>query len=73
MKIAYPKSTEKQSRKYGRKVVQDLFDRHNVIAHQVDRTHESGERNDIDRAFVEKCISDVVLIVTTIHSLAEDK
>lgn len=73
MKIAYPKSTEQQSRKYGRKVVQDLFDRRNVIAHQVDRTHESAERNDIDRAFVEKCISDIVLIVTTIHSLAEDK
>ena len=73
MKIAYPKSTEQQSRKYGRKIVQDLFDRRNAIAHQVDRKHESAERNDIDRAFVEQCITDIELIVSTIHNIAENR
>jgi uncharacterized C2H2 Zn-finger protein len=73
MKIAYPKPTEQQSRKYGRKIVQDLFDRRNAIAHQVDRKHESAERNDIDRAFVEQCITDIELIVSTIHNIAENR
>lgn len=73
MKVAYPKSTENQSRKHGRKVIQSLFDRRNVIAHQVDRKHESAERNDIDQAFVEQCISEVELIVATIHNIAENK
>jgi cob(I)alamin adenosyltransferase len=73
MKVAYPKPTENQSRTYGKKVVQNLFDRRNAIAHQVDRKHESAEKNDIDQAFVEQCISDVKLIVTTIHNIAEKK
>lgn len=72
MNVAYPRPTEKQSRQHGRKVIQNLFDRRNVIAHQVDRKHESAERNDIDRAFVEQCISDVELIVNTIHNIAEN-
>lgn len=73
MKVAYPEPTEQQSRRRGKKVVQDLFDRRNAIAHQVDRAHESAERNDIDRAFVEQCISDIELIVTTIHNIAKNK
>jgi hypothetical protein len=73
MVAAYPRSTAKQSRDYGRKVIRDLFARRNAIAHQVDRKHESAEQNDIDRAFVEQCIADVDLIVSTIHSIAESK
>lgn len=70
---AYPIGTENQCRKHGRKVIQDLFDRRNAIAHQVDRKHESAEQNDIDRAFVEQCITDVELIVNVTHSIAESK
>lgn len=73
MVVAYPLSTEKQSRQQGRRVIQDLYDRRNAIAHQVDRKHESAEQNDIDRAFVEQCISEVEKIVNVTHSIAESK
>lgn len=73
MNIAYPRPKEEYSRKEGRRIVQALYNRRNAIAHQVDRKHESAEQNDIDRAFVEQCITEVELIVNAAHSIAESK
>ena len=60
---AFPSDKEETSNKYGSKVVADLFERRNVIAHQ----------NDISKEFVSDYISKVETIMSSIHSIAEDK
>ncbi len=70
---AFPSDKEETSNKYGSKVVADLFERRNVIAHQNDRSHASAEQNDISKEFVSDYISKVETIMSSIHSIAEDK
>ena len=70
---AFPRNKEADSIKDGKKIVTELFQRRNIIAHQNDRSHASAEQNDITKEFVEKYISNVESIVNAIHSLAEEK
>ena len=73
MKKAFPRPKEETSQKDGAKIITDLFQRRNAIAHQNDRSHASAEQNDITKEFVEDYISKVETIVNAIHSLAEGK
>lgn len=73
MKKAFPHPKEETSQKDGAKIITDLFQRRNAIAHQNDRSHASAEQNDITKEFVEDYISKVETIVNAIHSLAEEK
>ena len=73
MKKAFPRSKEETSQKDGAKIITDLFQRRNAIAHQNDRSHASAEQNDITKEFVEDYISKVETIVNAIHSLVEEK
>ena len=73
MKKALPRSKEETSQKDGAKIITDLFQRRNAIAHQNDRSHASAEQNDITKEFVKDYISKIKTIVNAIHSLAEDK
>ena len=73
MKKAFPRSKEETSQKDGAKIITDLFQRRNAIAHQNDRSHASAEQNDITKEFVKDYISKIKTIVNAIYSLAEDK
>lgn len=73
MKKAFPCLKEEISQKKGAKIITDLFQRRNAIAHQNDRSHASAEQNDITKEFVEDYISKVETIVNAIHSLAVEK
>lgn len=73
MKKAFPRSKEETSPKDGAKIITDLFQRRNAIAHQNDRSHASAEQNDITKEFVKDYISKIKTIVNAIYSLAEDK
>lgn len=70
---AFPRNNEETSKKDGSKIVTELFQRRNAIAHQNDRSHASAEQNDITKEFVEDYISKVEAIVNAIHSIAEEK
>lgn len=73
MRTAFAESGEKQALDDGKQFVKLLFDRRNAIAHQVDRSHISAEKNDISREYVEECMDGVCRIIHAIHSLAEAK
>ena len=70
---AFPRDKEEASKKEGAKIITELFQRRNTIAHQNDRSHASAEQNDISKEYVEEYISKVETIVDAIHSLAEEK
>ena len=70
---AFPRDKDEASKKEGAKIVTELFQRRNTIAHQNDRSHASAEQNDITKEYVEEYISKVETIVDAIHSLAEEK
>lgn len=69
MKTAFSANDENA----GKKFIRELFERRNAIAHQVDRSLSSAEKNDISREYVEECISGVRSIVYAIHNKAEEK
>lgn len=71
MAKAFPQTTINESHRYGRSIVQSLFERRNAIAHQVDRKHATAEQTDIDRAFVEDRSREVEAIVTAVQEIAE--
>lgn len=70
---AFPRDKEETSKKEGARIVAELFQRRNAIAHQNDRSHASAEQNDITKEFVDGYISKVETIVNAVHSLAEEK
>lgn len=70
---AFPSDKEEISRKIGARVVTELFDRRNAIAHQNDRNHASAEQNDISKEYVSDYISKIEAIVNSIHEIAEEK
>lgn len=70
---AFPSDKEETSRKKGGKVVEELFHRRNVIAHQNDRRHESAVQNDITKEYVLDYIYKIETIVNSIHEIAENK
>ena len=71
MERAFSKES-KDPIKYGKKVVIDLFQRRNDIAHQNDRSHASAKKQDITKEFVEKYITNIELIVNAIYDIALD-
>lgn len=71
MERAFSKES-KDPIKYGKKVVIDLFQRRNDIAHQNDRSHASAKKKDITKEFVEKYITNIELIVNAIYDIALD-
>ena len=74
MKKAFSNMSENDtSFQDGRKIVKDLFERRNQIAHQSDRKHNDATKNIITKEYVEKCISDVVAIVNSIQEIAVSK
>lgn len=70
---AFPSDKEETSVKQGGKIVEELFGRRNVIAHQNDRSHASAVQNDITKEFVADYISKIEAIVDSIHEIAEAK
>jgi hypothetical protein len=71
MERAFSKES-KDPLKYGKKIVIDLFQRRNDIAHQNDRSHASAKKQDITKEFVEKYITNIELIVNAIYDIALD-
>jgi len=73
MHRAFHKDTVNASDKHGYRLVKQLFDRRNKIAHQNDRDHSSAAQTDITKEFVEQYISDIEAIVNAIHDIAKEK
>ena len=73
MHRAFHKDTVNASDKYGYRLVKQLFDRRNKIAHQNDRDHSSAAQTDITKEFVEQYISDIEAIVNAINDIAKEK
>lgn len=70
---AFPSENEGVSTKQGAQIVEELFRRRNIIAHQNDRSHSSAVQNDITKEFVSDYISKIEAIVNSIHEIAEGK
>ena len=73
MHRAFRKDTINASDKYGYRLVKQLFDRRNKIAHQNDRDHSSAAQTNITKEFVEQYISDIEAIVNAINDIAKEK
>lgn len=73
MHKAFSKATSNESQKYGAKIVEDLYKRRNVIAHQNDRDHASAKQNSITKGFVEEACRNIVTIVNAIQTIAKEK
>lgn len=56
-----------------KRIVNELFNRRNVIAHQSDRKHANAEKNSITREQVEYFILNIEKIVFAIHEVAIEK
>jgi hypothetical protein len=59
--------------KEGNRFVQSLFRRRNAIAHQNDRSHDSGIQDDIDKTYVVDNIETVKRITHEIFVIANAK
>lgn len=70
---AFPSDNEEKSIKNGARIVEQLFRRRNIIAHQNDRSHASAVQNDISKEFVSDYIAKIEAIVDAIHVIAEEK
>lgn len=73
MTKSFPRNDRQSSIDYGKRVVKDLFERRNRIAHQNDRSHASAEQEDINKEFVEHYIADIEAIVYAIYNIAQEK
>ena len=69
---AFPKTGDDNYRT-GAKIVTDLFNRRNQIAHQSDRKHANAEKNEITKEFVQQCISEICVLVGAMHDAATAK
>ncbi len=70
---AFPTKSLQESLRLGKKIIKELFQRRNEIAHQNDRSHYSAEQNDINKEFVERYLSNIIAIVNSIHNIAINK
>ncbi len=70
---AFPANNDHESIKNGGKIIAELFQRRNEIAHQNDRSHASAVQTDISKDFVEDYILKVESIVNAIHQITEEK
>ncbi len=74
MEKAFPKpSTPVATYREGKKVVKELFERRNQIAHQTDRKHNDAVPNTISKEYVEQCFADVKAIADSIQAIAIEK
>lgn len=73
MHNVFNKKSENESMKEGNRFVQSLFKRRNAIAHQNDRSHDSGIQDDIDKSYVVDNIETVKKIAYEIFSIANAK
>lgn len=73
MHNVFGQRTMNESRKKGSKFIEELFKRRNTIAHQNDRSHDSGMKNDITKTYVERNIEVVKKIVHEIFTIANNK
>lgn len=69
---AFPRENEQKSISDGKRIIAELFQRRNEIAHQNDRCHASAEQKDITEDFVRDYISKVESIVKAIHCIANE-
>ena len=70
---SFNKRSENESMKEGNRFVQSLFKRRNAIAHQNDRSHDSGIQDDIEKLYVVDNIETVKKIAYEIFSIANAK
>lgn len=74
MDRAFPKPYPLDSSyREGKKVVKELFERRNQIAHQTDRQHNDATPNAISKEYVEQCFADVSAIANSIQEIAIGK
>ncbi|MCC8174091.1 MAG: hypothetical protein LIO65_06870, partial [Odoribacter sp.] len=73
MEKAFPRDKQETSVKEGRKIIQDLFDRRNKVAHQYDRSHETAQQEDISKEYVEKYIDNIEKLINAIHDVILEK
>ena len=73
MHNVFKKKSENESMKEGNRFVQSLFRRRNAIAHQNDRSHDSGIQDDIDKTYVVDNIETVKRITHEIFVIANAK
>ena len=74
MEKAFPKtSVQVSAYREGKKVVQELFERRNQIAHQTDRKLNDATPNTISKEYVEQCFADVRAIADSIQTIAIEK
>lgn len=74
LEAIFPKpTTPDPTYRDGEKIIKDLYDRRNQIAHQSDRQHANAQQNDISKEYVEQCIKDVKSIINGIHAKAVEK
>ena len=55
------------------RIIIDLYDRRNRIAHQTDRDHANAIQADISEEYVKARINEIVLIVSALHNEAKVK
>lgn len=73
MHNVFKKKSESESIIEGKNFVQSLFKRRNAIAHQNDRSHDSGIQGDIDKSYVVDNIETVKRIAHEIFSIVNAK
>lgn len=73
MAKAFPRANTNTSNKDGAKIVRELFERRNAIAHQNDRDHATAIQNNISKEFVEDYIQKIENIVNGIHTIINEK
>lgn len=66
----FPNCKQQDAINNGKLMIQALFARRNKIVHQDDRSHESAEKDNISKDFVENSLQQIKNIVNTIHNLA---
>lgn len=66
----FPNCKQQDAINNGKLMIQALFARRNKIVHQDDRSHESAEKDNISKDFVENSLQQIKSIVNTIHNLA---
>lgn len=69
----FPESNQKEANRCGEKIVEELYQRRNAIAHQNDRSHATAEQEKISKEFVEEYILKIEKIVNAIDEIATEK
>lgn len=70
---AFPREKRETSIKDGRKIIEELFERRNKVAHQYDRSHATAIQSDISEVYVKGYIDIIEHIVNAIHDVILEK